>query len=170
MQRNEKVLLIHELPAAIVAALDGVMALQGLRRVATEALEEDFTPLLTEPEGPVVVVLSQSRDDWTACFSSLVADDESQLAETLAIESEQPLAYVAINEDAERYAYRYFVEGALHEEYLPDAAERLDLATLFEKLTAHGIPLELIDDRRLQFGAEHIMAGYQRATTARASD
>ena len=40
MQRNEKLILIRELPAAIVDALDGVMAAQGLTRVALREIEE----------------------------------------------------------------------------------------------------------------------------------
>lgn len=163
MQRNEKLTLIRDLPTAIIAVLDGVMATQGLRRIATRELEEDFTPLLNEPGGPLVFVLSQPRDDWTACFSSLVADDEWQLAEALASELEQPTAYVVISEDAERYAYRYFADGVLHEEFIPDdtGEERLDLETLLGKLAAHGIPLDLIDDRSAGFGSEHIMVGYR---------
>lgn len=164
MQRNEKLTLIRELPRAIIGALDGVLAAQGLRRVATRELEEDFTPLLTEEGEPLVFVLSQPRDDWSACFSSLSADDEWQLAETLAIELEQPTAYVVISEDNEQYAYRYFADGVLHEEFVPDesAEQRLDLETLLSKLAAHSIPLELIDDRTVGFGDEHIMVGYQR--------
>lgn len=162
MQRNEKLTLIRDLPATIIAALDGVLAAQGLRRVATRELEEDWTPLLNEPGGPLVFVLSQPRDDWTACFSSLMADDEWQLAETLAIELEQPTAYVVISEDTERYAYRYFADGILHEEFVPDDSveQPLDLETLLSNLAAHSIPLELIDDRTLGFGSEHIMVGY----------
>lgn len=162
MQRNEKLTLIRDLPTSIITALDGVLAAEGLRRVATRELQEDWTPLLSEPGGPLVFVLSQPQDDWTACFSSLVADDEWQLAESLAIELEQPLAYVVISEDNERYAYRYFADGMLHEEFVPDESieQPLDQATLLGKLAAHGIPLELIDDRTLGFGAEHIMVGY----------
>jgi hypothetical protein len=172
MQRNEKLTLIRDLPAAIIATLDGVLATQGLRRVATRELEEDFTPLLTEPGGPLVFVFSQPHDDWTACFSSLEADDEWQLAETLAIELEQPTAYVVISEDIEQYAYRYFADGVLHEEFLPDdsADERLDLATLLDKLSAHGISLDLIDDRSVGFGAEHIMVGYSLEHSAAPDD
>lgn len=170
MERNEKLTLIRDLPAAIIAALDGVMAAQGLRRVATRELEEDWTPLLNEPGGPLVFILSQPRNDWTACFSSLVADDEWQLAEALAGELEQPTAYVVISEDTDRYAYRYFTDGVLHEEFVPDDSveQSLDQETLLGKLAAHDIPLELIDDRTLGFGAEHIMVGYsaeQSATT-----
>ncbi|MBV9786796.1 MAG: hypothetical protein JOZ51_01370, partial [Chloroflexi bacterium] len=97
MQRNEKVILIREVPAAIIDALDGVMEAQGLARVALREIEEDFTPLLNEAGGPIVFVLSQPQNDWTACFSSLMPDDEWQIVEALAIGLEQPTAYALCN-------------------------------------------------------------------------
>ncbi len=160
MQRNEKLILIHDVPAAIVDALDGMMATQGLMRVAMHEIQEDFTPLLTETGGPIVFVLSQPHNDWTACFSSLAPDDEWQLTEALAVGLEQPTVYALFNDDTSVYAYRYFENGVLHEEYSPEDGEDFDGAALTERLTNRGISLELVDDRMLNFGAEHILVGY----------
>jgi hypothetical protein len=114
VQRNEKLILIRELPAAIIDALDGVMESQGLVRVGLREIEEDWTPLLNEVGGPIAFVLSQPQNDWTACFSSLAPDDEWQLAEALAIGLEQPTVYALCNDDTNVYAYRYFENGVLH--------------------------------------------------------
>jgi hypothetical protein len=162
MPRNEKLMLIRDVPSAIVDALDGVMQTQGLIRVAMREIEEDFTPLLNEAGGPLVVVLSQPRDDWTACFSSLAPDDEWALIEALAVALEQPAVYALFSAATDTYAYRYFADGVLHEEFVPDenASGSLDEVALLDRLGAHGIPLDLIDDRVLNFGAEHIMVGY----------
>ncbi len=160
MQRNEKLLLIRDVPAAIIDALDGIMAAQGLLRIATREIAEDFTPLLTEQGGPTVVVLSQAKDDWTACFSSLTPDVEWQLAEALAVGLDQPTAYAVFSDATDTYAYRYFVDGVLHEEFLPTGGERLDGVTLRERLAAHAIPAELIDDRTLSFNEQHLLVGY----------
>lgn len=160
MQRNEKVILIREIPAAIIDALDGVMEAQGLARVALREIEEDFTPLLNEAGGPLVFVLSQPQNDWTACFSSLVPDDEWQLVEALAIGLEQPTAYALCNDDTGVYAYRYFENGVLHQEYSPEDGDHFDASALLDLLAQHEIPNELLDDRTLSFGAEHILVGY----------
>lgn len=160
MQRNEKVILIREIPAAIIDALDGVMEAQGLARVALREIEEDFTPLLNEAGGPIVFVLSQPQNDWTACFSSLLPDDEWQIVEALAIGLEQPTAYALCNDDTGVYAYRYFENGVLHQEHSPEDGEPFDGAALLDALAQHQIPSELLDDRTLSFGAEHILVGY----------
>lgn len=160
MQRNEKVLFIRDVPAAIIDALDGIMATQGLLRIATREIAEDFTPLLTESGGPTVVVLSQTKDDWTACFSSLEPDVEWQLAEALALGLEQPTVYAVFSDATDTYAYRSFVDGLLHEEFLPNGEEQIDGAMLGERLAARGIPGELIDDRTLSFDEEHLLVGY----------
>lgn len=160
MQRHEKLMLIRDVPAAIIDTLDAIMATQGLLRLATRELTEDFTPLLTEEGGPVVFVLSQTKQDWTACFSSLAADDEWQLVEAIAQGLEQPAAYAVFSDTTDTYAYRFFDNGVLHEEYTPNNEERIDGAGLSERLAAHGIPLELIDDRTLSFDEEHVLVGY----------
>ncbi|HEX6291513.1 MAG TPA: hypothetical protein VFZ66_20185 [Herpetosiphonaceae bacterium] len=160
MQRNEKLMVIHDVPAAIVDALDGVMAAQGLVRVVVREIEEDFTPLLNEPGGPLIFVLSQPQNDWTACFSSLEPDAEWQLIEALSVALEQPAVYALFSDTTSVYAYRYFENGVLHEEYTPDEGERFSADMLLERLANHGISLDLIDDRTLNFGAEHILVGY----------
>lgn len=160
MQRHEKLMLIRDVPGAIIDTLDGIMATQGLIRLATRELAEDFTPLLTEEGGPAVFVLSQTKQDWTACFSSLAADDEWQLVEAIALGLEQPTAYVVFSDTTDTYAYRFFADGVLHEEQTPTSEERIDGMGLSERLQAHGIPLELIDDRTLSFDEEHVLVGY----------
>lgn len=160
MQRNEKMILIREVPAAIIDALDGVMAAQGLVRVALREIEEDWTPLLNEVGGPIVFVLSEPQNDWTACFSSFAPDDEWQLAEALAIGLEQPAVYALCNDDSAVYAYRYFENGVLHQEYSPEDGESFDADSLLAALAQHQIPIELLDDRTLTFGAKHILVGY----------
>jgi hypothetical protein len=162
MERNEKLIIIRDVPAAIVDALDGVMATQGLLRIAMREIEEDWTPLLAETGGPIAFVLSQPHNEWTACFSSLDPDDEWMLSEALAAGLEQPTVYALLSDATGTYAYRYFEDGVLHEEFLPGAAddEQIDAAGLLERLARHSIPIELIDDRTLTFGAEHILLGY----------
>jgi hypothetical protein len=160
VQRNEKLILIRELPAAIIDALDGVMESQGLVRVGLREIEEDWTPLLNEVGGPIAFVLSQPQNDWTACFSSLAPDDEWQLAEALAIGLEQPTVYALCNDDTNVYAYRYFENGVLHQEHSPEDSAPFDSAALLEALAQHQIPSELLDDRTLSFGAEHLLVGY----------
>ena len=170
MQRNEKLLLIRDLPAAIVDVLDGIMAAHGLLRVALREIEEDFTPLLNETGGPVVFVLSQPQNDWTACFSSLSPDDEWQLAEALAVGLEQPTMYALCNDVTNGYAYRYFENGILHEEYAPEDGTAFSADALLERLAQHAIPLDLLDDRALNFGAEHILVGYSSERPAASAD
>lgn len=165
MSRDEKLILIRDVPAAIIDALDGVMATQGLRRVVTRELREDWSPLLAESGGPTMLVLSQPRDDWTACFSSLSFAAEWELSEAIAAGLEQPTVYALISDDTAAYAYRYFEDGVLREEVSPDGDDsaRLDSDALIERLLTHGIAPELIDDRTLNFGAAHILVGYARA-------
>ncbi len=131
-----------------------------LLRIATREIAEDFTPLLTEQGGPTVVVLSQTKDDWTACFSSLMPDTEWQLAEAVAVGLEQPTVYAIFSDATETYAYRYFADGVLHEEFLPTGDERLDGAMLSKRLAAHAIPAALIDDRTLTFNEQHLLVAY----------
>ena len=169
MDRNEKLVLIRDVPAAIVDALDGIMATQGLSRIATREIAEDFTPLLSEDGGPVVFVLSEMTDDWTACYSSLTVDDEWQLCEVLAISLEQPTAYAIFSDATATYAYRYFADSVLHEERLPDDDTTLDSAGLVERLAAHAIPQALIDDRTLSFDQQHLLVGYAAPHHADAS-
>lgn len=163
MQRNEKIVLIREVPSAIIEALDGVMDAQGLMRLATREIAEDFTPLLADPDGPVAVVLSLPNNDWTACWTSLAPDDEWMLAEAIAVGLSQPTVYAVLSDDTTTYAYRYFEDAILHEEFLPDdLSARFDAETLLARLAARDIPLELLDDRTQNFGAEHILIGYGR--------
>lgn len=171
MQRNEKVMLIRDVPAAIIDALDGIMETQGLVRVALREIEEDFTPLLNEVGGPVVFVLSQPKDDWIACFSSLAAADEWQLVEAVAVSLEQPAVYAVFSDDSATYAYRYFIDGVLHEELLPEQSSdvSLDAEALLAHLETHGVPRDLIDDRVLGFGAEHLLVGYDTVHSASAA-
>lgn len=171
MNRNEKLVLIRDVPAAIIEALDGVMATQSLLRIVTREMEEDWSPLLSEAGGPTVFVLSQPSNDWTACFSSLAPTDEWQLAEALALSLEQPTIYALLSDDTNTYVYRYFADGELHEEFIPDDNETalLDAASLLNRLEAHGVPLELLDDRTVNFGAEHVLVGYRREHDLRAS-
>ncbi len=170
MQRNEKLLLIRDLPAAIIDVLDGIMAAHGLLRVALREIEEDFTPLLNEAGGPVVFVLSQPQNEWTACFSSLPPDDEWQLAEAIAVALEQPIVYALCNDVTNGYAYRYFENGILHEEYAPEDGATFGADALLERLAQHAIPLDLLDDRTLNFGAEHILVGYSSERPAASTD
>ncbi|PLS82078.1 MAG: hypothetical protein CYG59_05060 [Chloroflexi bacterium] len=160
MQRHEKLMLIRDVPAAIIATLDAIMVTQGLMRLATRELAEDFTPLLTEEGGPTAFVLSEPKGDWTACFSSLTADDEWQLVEAIAVGLEQPTMYAVFSDATDTYAYRFFADGVLHEEYTPTGQEPIDGTVLSERLAAHGIPLELIDDRTLSFNEQHLLVGY----------
>jgi hypothetical protein len=160
MQRNEKIIFVRDVSAAIIEALDGVMAVQGMLRIATREIAEDWTPLLTEFGGPTVFVLSQPKQDWTACFSSLQIDDEWQVAEAIATALEQPTIYAAWSDATGSYAYRYFDEGILREEYMPGEDQGVDSSALNERVIAHGIPTELIDDRELNFNEEHLLVGY----------
>lgn len=160
MQRNEKIIFVRDVSAAVIEALDGVMTAQGLLRIATREIAEDWTPLLTEFGGPTVFVLSQPKQDWTACFSSLAIDDEWQIAEAIAQALAQPTVYAIWSDATGSFAYRYFDEGLLREEYMPGVDQRLDSAALDERVAAHGIPPELIDDRELSFNEEHLLVGY----------
>lgn len=171
MQRNDKLMMIRDVPAAIVDALDAVMETQGYRRVFVREIEEDWTPLLNEAGGPLVFVLTDPRNDWTGVFSSLAADDEWALAEAVARGLEQPTMYALLSDDTATYGYRYFENGVLHEEYVPgdvDAAP-FDGGALLQRLQRHGVPVDLIDDRVLNFGAEHLLVGYSSERGAQAA-
>ncbi len=86
------------------------------------------------------------------------------MAEALARGLEQPLVYALFDDDNLVYLYRYFENGALHEEALPEAptAQPLDEAGLFALLERHGVGPELVDDRTQGFGEEHLVVGYTR--------
>jgi hypothetical protein len=161
MQRTEKLIVVRDLPAAVAEAIDGIMATQGMTQIAAREIEEDFTPLINDPAGPVVIILSEPHDDWTACYTSLSPDDEWALSEALALALEQPTVFALIDDVRNVYAYRYFDDGVLHEEALPDDMEaRLDGTALLERWARHGIPTTLIDDRAAGFGAPHLLLGY----------
>ncbi len=161
MSRSEKLILVRELPSTIVNALDAVLDAQGYDRIALQAISEDFTPLLHEPEGPLAFVLSPVRDEWVACFSSLDADAEADLAAALARGIAQPVIYALFDAQRGVVAYRYFEDGDLREEALPgEDGEQLDEAGLLAKLEAHGVDAALVDDRAAGFGAEHLVVGY----------
>jgi hypothetical protein len=162
MTRSDKLLLIHDTSEAIVQALDAIMLSLGRRRVALRELDEDFTPLLADPGEPQVVVLSPAHDDWTACFTSLSPDQDWDLAEALGVGTEQPVAFVLVDEMLSVYAYRYFADGVLHEELLPEESVELgiDADALLERAARHGIPRSLVDDRVLGFGQRHLLVAY----------
>lgn len=162
MTRSDKLVLIHESPEAAVEALDAIMVGFGRRRVALRELDEDFTPLLADPGEPQVVVLSPALDEWTACFTSLTPDQDWDLAEALGIGTEQPVAFVLVDELLSVYAYRYFADGVLQEELLPAEAAELgvDTTALLERVERHGISRSLIDDRVLGFGQRHLLVAY----------
>ncbi len=162
MLRNEKLILIRETPEALVDALNGIMNAQGFHCVALHTVTEDWTPLLTTTEEPVVFVISQSGGEWTACFSSLAPDEEWTLSEALAASLQQPTVYALIHDAVGIYAYRYFEDGTLREEFDP-ADERqasFGATELLERLASHTIPLDLIDDRVLNVSQPHLVVGY----------
>ena len=165
MARNEKLILVKDLPGAVVEALDAIFAAQGYQRMASQTIQEDFSPLLSEAGGPLAIVLSMPRNEWIACFTSLSLQAEWELAEALARALEQPLLHTILGAEHDVYVYRYFVDGQLHAEALPDApdVERLDEQTLLAKLAQHGIDAALVDDRTQGFGEEHIVLGYNQA-------
>ncbi|WP_026369572.1 hypothetical protein [Kallotenue papyrolyticum] len=168
MLRDEHLLIIRDTPAAILDALDGLLGAQGWRCLGIREVREDWTPLLVGQPGVIVFVLSRPRQEWTACFSSLAPAAEWELAEALAGLLEQPLVYTVINDHTALYAYRYFAAGLLREEApLADAgAAALDWPTFQARLAAHGVPLALLDDRRLDFGAPHLVAAYEGVRSA----
>jgi len=160
MRRSEKLFLIREQPEAIVPALDTVLGAQGYQRLAAETIHEDFSPLLVEEGGPLAFVLSPPRDEWTACFTSLAFDPEWDLAEALARGLELPVVYALFDGERDIYLYRYFEDGDLREEALPDSSARLDEPACLAKLATHGIDVTLVDDRVAGFGQEHLVVGY----------
>ena len=163
MSRSEKLILVRELPSTIINVLDDVLAAQGYERVVVQAISEDFTPLLNEPEGPLAFVLYPVRDEWVACFSSLGADAEADVAAALARGVAQPLIYAVFDADHGIAVYRYWENGDLRAEALPGSdGEQLDEAGLLAKLTAHGVDVTLVDDRAAGFGDEHLVVGYMR--------
>ncbi len=162
MQRNEKIILIRETPEALVDALDGIMRVQGFHCIALRTVTEDWTPLVTTVEGPTVFVISQSGGEWTTCFSSLAPDEEWTLSEALAASLQQPTVYALIHDAAGVYAYRYFEDGMLREEFDPATEQQANFgaAELLERLASHTIPLDLIDDRILNVGQPHLVVAY----------
>ena len=164
MSRSEKLILVKDHPSAVVNALDVILQAQGYERTATQTIQEDFSPLLAEEGGPVAFVLSLPHDEWIVCFTSLAPDAEWQLAEALGRGLEQPVLYALFAAESNVYLYRYFEDGELREEALPDAPdmERLDEGALLSILERHGIAPALVDDRVEGFGEEHIVVGYAR--------
>ena len=158
MSRSDKLFLVHDTPEATVEALDAIMASIGRRRVALRELDELADPVRRVHE----VVLSPSHNDWIACFTSLTPDQDWDLAEALAVGTEQPVAFLLIDDTQNVYAYRYFVDGVLHEETLPEESieQGLDADALLERAERHGIPRSLVDDRVLGFGQRHLMVAY----------
>lgn len=162
MSRSEKLILVHDLPGSIVQALDGILAGQGYVRTAATTIAEDFSPILYEEGGPIAFVLSTPHDDWVACFTSLGVDEEGDLADALARALQQPVVYALFAAEQDLYVYRYWEQGDLREEVLPDAdgVERLDEDALLDRLVRHGISPALVDDRASGFGEEHVVVGY----------
>ena len=162
MSRSEKLILVKDLPGAIVSALDTIFEAQGFERVALQTISEDFSPLLEEVGGPIAVVLSPPHNDWIACWTSLDPDAEAQLAAAVAAGLEQPVIYAIFGGDSGINVYRYYENGDLHEEALPEASGEpgLDEPALLAKLAEHGVDAALIDDRDSGFGAEHVVVGY----------
>ena len=62
---------------------------------------------------------------------------------------QQPLVHAVFDGTYAVYGYRYFENGELREEALPEGedAPELDEATLLERLQEHGIATDLVDDR-----------------------
>jgi hypothetical protein len=164
MNLNELLLLIHETPATVAVALDELMAAHGYVAVAARDLHQDFTPLLVTDDGGIAFVLSQPREDWIACFTSLDATDLWAIVEELARVLAQPILLVLIAADQDIVAYRFFEEGRLRAELEPEpgAAPALDQAGLIELVKRHGVPVELLYDRVEYFGQEHLGIAYAR--------
>lgn len=162
MSRSEKLILVRDVPGAIVQALDAILVGQGYARMAAQTISEDFSPILNEPGGPLVFVLSAPHDDWVACFTSLSPEAEAELSGDLSRALQQPVVYALFAPEQDLYVYRYWEAGDLREEALPDASvsEQLDEHGLQERLARHAIPLTLLDDREAGFGEEHIVVGY----------
>lgn len=162
MSRSEKLILVHDVPGAIVQALDAILVEQGYARTAAQTISEDFSPILNETGGPLAFILSSPHDDWVACFTSLAPEPEAELASNISRALEQPVVYALFAPEQDLYVYRYWEAGDLREEALPDiaGAERLDEQGLHDRLSAHGIPLALLDDREAGFGEQHVVVGY----------
>lgn len=164
MSRSEKLILVQDLPEAIVDALDALLETQGYERVASRSISEDFTPLLNEAGGPLAFVLSLPRGEWVACWTSLDPDPESELAAAVAAALERPVVYLVLGGASGVNAYRYWESGNLHEEALPvdTSGPGLDEPAIMARLRQHGIAPELVDDRVAGFGDEHLLLGYVR--------
>jgi hypothetical protein len=164
MNLNELLLLIRETPATVAIALDELMASRGYVAVAARDLHQDFTPLLVTDDGGVAFVLSQPREDWIACFTSLDATDLWEIVEDLARAISQPLFLILVAQAHDIVAYRYFFEGNLRAELEPGPGQppALDQAGLVELLASHGVPAELLYDRVEHFGEEHLGIAYAR--------
>lgn len=164
MSRSEKLILVRGEPADCIAALDGILAARGYWRAVTRTISEDFAPMLHETGDPLAFVFSKSVDEWCACFTSLAFAAEWEVADELAAAMQQPLVHAVFDSTYAVYGYRYFENGELREEALPEGEEAPDLdeATLLERLQEHGIALELVDDQAAGFGQEHLVVGYAR--------
>ena len=164
MSRSEKLILVKDVPAAIVEALDVIFGEAGFARLAAETIQEDFTPLLAEEGGPWALVMSPQRGDWVACVTSLSPEADWDLAESLARALRQPVVYALFAAEQEVYVYRYFEDGQLHEEARPGdlSGEPLDESGLLVRLEQRGIDVSLVDDRVAGFGEEHLVLGYSQ--------
>lgn len=171
MSRSEKLIVVRAEPADCIAALDEILATRKYRRVATRTISEDFSPLLHDSGDPLAFVFSTRVEEWSACFTSLAFAAEWELAEELAAAIQQPLVHAVFDGVYAVYGYRYFENGELREESLPEGedAPELDEATLLERLQEHGITTDLVDDRETGFGHEHLVVAYIREETQEAA-
>lgn len=163
MSRNETLILVKNPQSTVIDGLDMLMAARDYERTILRTIDEDFTPMLTEQGGPVVFVLSQPEDDWIACWTSLPVDGEWEIAQMLAVATEEPVAAVVFNADPAMHIYRFWDNGDLREEATADMPDNEDLTetSLLAHLARHGIAESLIDDRVDGYGREHIALGYQ---------
>ena len=162
MNRSEKLILVRGEPSDLVVALDAILAARGYRRAATRTISEDFSPLLNEAGEPLAFVFSAPSGEWCAGFTSLSFATEWEVAEELAVASRLPLVHAVFDAAYGVYGYRYFEDGELREEALPEGedAPELDEDTLMQRLHEHGIATGLIDDRAIGFGHEHVVIAY----------
>lgn len=169
MSRNESVILIKAMPGAVTAVLDEMLASQGLVRAATRAIRADFTPLLNEPGEPLAFVLSEPQAEWLACWTSLGLDAEWDVAERLARGLQQPVLCAIFAANRGMFAYRYWENGDLRAEALPNASS-VNEAGLLAELRGRGVPLALIDDLDNGWAREHLVLGYMHEVEHSASN
>ncbi len=169
MSRNESLIMVQASPATVVAALDTLLATEGLARTTMHTITVDWLPLITDPAGPLAVVLSAPVDEWVGCWTSLDLDSEWVLAESLALALDLPVGCVVASGAQALYGYRLWHEGDLRAESLPGVDSPLDETALLAELTEHGLPPALLDERTDNFAAEHLVLGYTRAITGAAS-